>query len=435
MHLTETQLRQLADDRLPSEERRAAVRHLLTGCRPCLDLARQVLFPELESKPDYSDVLRRLDLSLLLAKNDVEVERGIARALWEGHLSSLEPGPRLMFIRNNPDLQSWGTFELLLAEAKRITPERPVDGVDLAYAALAVTDLLDSNAYSDERIHDLRASAWSALANAKRLAGDFPGAGEALRKAAEMLERGSEDPYEEANVLSITASLLTDLGEFERAADLLEDAVLLARSVRDSSLAGRLKIKQSSSIGWADPDRGLKLAEAGLKLLRKSKSGDKHTELGGRHLTALWSNELGDVEEARVTLETYRHLYATFPDPATQGRLLLLDALICRNERRLNESERLLRRLVEHYSEHNLPFDLTLATLEWSESLVLLGAYREATEVLQEAYPLIEQWGAHLDILRAWKILEEAVRGREVHQAAFRELAMTVRRRWWRREG
>ena len=121
------------------------------------------------------------------------------------------------------------------------------------------------------------------------------------------------------------------------------------------------------------------------------------------------------------------------PCPWIQGRLLLLDALICRSEGRLAESERHLRRLVEHYSEHGMSFDLTLGTLEWAESLVLLlGAHREATEVLSEVYPLIEQWGAPLDLLRSWKLMKEAVRGRAAQHGAFRELAIRVRRLWWR---
>jgi tetratricopeptide (TPR) repeat protein len=338
-----------------------------------------------------------------------------------------------MALRNNPDLQTWGTFDLLLAEAKRITLERPVDAVDLAYAALTVADLLDPHAYGDERIHDLKACAWATLANAKRLAGDFPGAGEAVRTAAEMVEKGTGDPYEEANVLSLTASLLTDLGDFKRATSLLDEAAVLARTVRDRSLEGRLRIQQSGFIGWEEPSRGLQLAERGLKLLQRSRSEDQYAKLAGHHLTALWANELGDLEEARAILETYRYLYAAFPDPPTQGRLLLLDGLICRSERRPEESERLLRRLVELYSEHGMAFDLTLATLEWAEALVLLGANREAAGVLQEVYPLIERWGAHVDILRAWKIVEEAVRRRAVQHETFRELAMTVRRRWYRK--
>ena len=170
-----------------------------------------------------------------------------------------------------------------------------------------------------------------------------------------------------------------------------------------------------------------------MRLLRKSRSEDQYANLAGLHLTALWTNELGDFEEARASLETYRYLYAAFPDPATQGRLLLLDALICRNEGRLEDSERLLRRLVGHYTAHGMAFDLTLTTLEWVEALVLLGRHREATGVLQEVYPLIEQWGAPVDLLRAWKIVEEAVRRQAVRREAFRELAMTVRRRWYQR--
>ena len=433
MHLTEFQLRQLAEGKLSAEERKTAVRHLLMKCSPCLDLARKILLPEAESEPDYSDVLRRLDLSLLLAKNDVEVERGRARVLWNDHLSALAPGPRLVAIRSNPDLQTWGTLDLLLREAKRITLERPLDAVDLAYAALAVADLLDPCAYGEERIYDYRSGGWAALGNAKRMAGDFPGAGEALQTAAQMVELGTGDPYEEANVLSLTASLLTDLGDFKNAVSLLNDAAVLARAVRDRSLEGRLRIQQSGILGWEDPVRGLKLAERGLKLLRKSRSQDQYANLAGLHLTALWTNELGDPEEARATLGTYRYLYAAFPDPATKGRLLLLDALICRNEGRLVDSERPLRRLVEHYSERWMAFDVTLTTLEWAEALVLLGRHREATGVLQEAYPLIEQWGAPVDILRAWKIVEEAVRQQAVYHEAFRGLAMTVRRQWHRR--
>lgn len=134
-------MRELGEDRLPADERRRVVRHLLSACPSCLSLARQVLAPELASVADYDGVFRRLGLAWVLARNDVQVEKGIARALWEGHLAVLEPGRRLMAIRLNPDLQTWGTFDLLVGEAKRIALERPVEAVDLAYAALAVTDL------------------------------------------------------------------------------------------------------------------------------------------------------------------------------------------------------------------------------------------------------------------------------------------------------
>lgn len=122
MHVTEEHLRQLAENRLPVDSRRQVVRHLLSHCRPCLELARKVLFPEWGQEIDYSGVLRRLELSAVLAWNDVAVETGVARALWDHHLARLEPGSRLLAIRHNPDLHTWGMFDLLLAEAKRLAP-------------------------------------------------------------------------------------------------------------------------------------------------------------------------------------------------------------------------------------------------------------------------------------------------------------------------
>ncbi|HYU30937.1 MAG TPA: hypothetical protein VEW48_02145 [Thermoanaerobaculia bacterium] len=435
MHVTEDHLRQLAEDRLPAGERQSVGRHLLTACPSCLELARKVLFPEHEQKPDYAGVRRRLELSAVLAWNDVAVETGVARALWEHHLGRLAPGPRLMAIRNNPDLHTWGMFDLLLTEAKRLSADKPLESLDLAYAALAVADLLSPAAYSEERIHDLRAGAWALLGNLKRLASDFAGAQEALRAAAEDMEKGTGDPYETINVLSMTASLVTDLGQLEDAADLLEEAAVLARSVRDRPLEGRLWIKQAGNISWVDPACGFKLAERGLRLLRRSKSEDRHTELGGIHILAGCANELGEAEEARAILETYRYLYASFPDPGTQGRLLLLDALICRREGRLEDSESLLRQLAAHYAEQAMPFDLTLSTLEWAESLVLLGRFDEAAEVMRQIHSLIERWRVPVDVLRAWKIVQESVRARTVQEAAFRELSLTVRRKWFRGEG
>jgi tetratricopeptide (TPR) repeat protein len=434
VHVTEDHLRQLAENRLTAEARAEVVRHLLAACPSCLALAQRVLCPEAEQEPEYSGVLRRLELSGLLALNDIEVERGVARALWDHHLARLAPGPRLMAIRHNPDLHTWGTCELLLQEAQRIAPEQPLESLDLAYAAVAVTDLLSPAAYSSERIHDWQAGAWAVLGNAKRKAGDFSGAQEALRAAAESLEQGSGDPLEEANVLSMTASLLTDLGDLEKAADLLEEAVALARGIRDRALAGRLRIQQASALSWVEPARGFRLAESGLRLLRRSRSEDRYLELGGIHIMAVCANELGRTEEARATLEAYRFLYDAYPDPATQGRLLLLDGLICRNEGRLEESAARLCRLAHHYAEHDMAFDMTLATLEWAETLVRLHRFGEAAEILRQIDPLLQRWRLPVDVLRSWKIVQDAVRAQSVPPAALRDLALTVRRRWHRRD-
>lgn len=369
-----------------------------------------------------------------MAEQEINEERIYARDVWDTFLSKLDSGQRLRAIRDNRSFQVWGLFDLFLDEAKRVVRDTPFEALDLIHASAYISELLPEDVYGEERIYDFRGTANAALGNIKRLTGDFEGAAQALNTSGAFLDKGTGDPYDRSNLISILSSLKTDLGMLEEAADLLGDAIALSRKVNDPALEAKLRIQQSFCIGYVDPERGLHLSYTALRLLKESRSTDRHLELGGLYLTAYWSNELGHEDEARATLETYRYLFDMFPDPVTQGRLLMLDALISRREGRLDYSERLFRQLVDLYGEHQMEFDLALASLEWAESLVLLRRFDEATDVMTQVYPLISSWNIHVDILRSWMIVKEAVRGQAIEDASFRELAMILRRKWHHRK-
>ena len=172
VHVTEDHLRQLAEDRLPAGDRQRVVRHLLTACPSCLELAREVLFPEQSRSP----TIGRAAASRALrgpGVDDVAVETASPARC--GTASS--PGSR-------PARGSWrsGTTPTCTPGGSSICswPRRKGSrAISLwrastsSYAALAVADLLSPEVYGEERIHDLRASAWAFLGNLKRLAGDF----------------------------------------------------------------------------------------------------------------------------------------------------------------------------------------------------------------------------------------------------------------------
>jgi len=79
MHASRSEVGDLLADNLPAEERRRIVQHLLAGCETCAQLVRSAIFPEY---PDYDGVVRRLGLSMVLAENDVAVERMQAVEAW-----------------------------------------------------------------------------------------------------------------------------------------------------------------------------------------------------------------------------------------------------------------------------------------------------------------------------------------------------------------
>jgi len=427
LHLTRHELERFRANRSAPEERKRMLAHLLSGCEPCCTTAREVFFAE---AVDYTRMFQKVEQACADAAVGVRAERQRGDELWR-LLEPLDATQRLLWVKNDPRLYMWGLYDRLLEEARKALRRDAGEAVGLAHLGWMIAQRLAPEVYGDIQVRDFQGAAAVALANTKRLYGDLRGAEEDLDRAEELLALGTGDLLERSHLLSVRASLKTDLGCFEDAGALLRRAAACARQMGDRHLEGKYLIGWSSSIGWLDPKRGLSLAKRGL--IRLEPGVDSHLELGACHLQALWTNELGRTAEARRLLESLRPLYALYPDPSTQGRLLRLEGLLARSEGRLDEAERCFRALMAIYERHNFDFDLALAALELAEVHSLAGRLLEATDILGRLYPVLEGWKLNHDILRSWLIVQEAVKRNAVQGQMFRDLAMTLRRKWLRR--
>ncbi len=427
LHLSRHELERFRANRAGAEERHRTFAHLLSGCERCCTVARDIFFPD---NVDYSPMFERMEVIFAQTQMGVRAERRRGDELWN-LLEPLDATQRLLWVKNDPRLYVWGLYARVLAEAREAVRHDASEAVGLAYLGWMIAQRLDPAVYGDIHVRDFQGSATALLGNAKRLYGDLRGSQEDLDRAEELLNLGTGDLLERAYLLSVRASLKTDLGCFEDAAALLRRAAACARQMNDRQLEGKYLIAWSSSIGWLHPERALSLAKRGLSRLEPGV--DAHLELGGRHLQALWLNELGRTSEARDLLESWRPLYEAFSDPSTQGRLLRLEGILARDEGRLGVAETSFRDLMELYEQHNFDFDLALSALELAQVLSLEGRLGEATDILGRVYPLLEAWRLNTDILRSWLIVQEAVKRNAVQQQMFRELAMTLRRQWLRR--
>lgn len=376
---------------------------------------------------EYDAVFHRLDLFRTLVEHDIVAERERAESLWP-HLQAQAPEQRLRLVRSETRYQIWGLYGLILAKSRQTAAVDPPAAAHLAELALAIADQLHSCAYGEPRIHDFRGAAWVALANAKRLAADFAGCRIALQTAWEELDRGTEDPLEEAHLHSVHGSYLADTGEVEPAMAALERACICARRAGDAHSEGRTLLQQASHLGETEPRRGIALARRALDLIDRTE--DPHLELGAWHILAFCLNAVGETQEAEAVLESHRPLYARHCDPMTIGRLHRLEAWIAREKGELLKAEHCFRSQRAVYAKHGFDFDQVLAALELAEVLTLQARFGEALEILTETYPLLEVWGLRIDVLRSWILLEEGVRARAAEARAFRELAMMLRRRW-----
>lgn len=427
VHLSRRELELFRANRSGPMEKRRTLEHLLEGCEPCRTLAGKVFFA---GEADYTRTFERVEKTFLNAEVALQAERRRGEELWR-LLEPLDATQRVLWVKNDPRLYLWSLYSRVLAEAGKSLRSDPGAAVGLAHLAWMIAQHLNPEVYGAAHVRDFQGAAAAQLGNAKRLYGDLGGAAEDLERAKELLALGTGDLQEQASLLSIQASLKTDLGYFEEAGALLRQAAACARRIGDRHLEGKYLIAWSSSIGFVDPRRGVELAQRGLAKLEKGV--DPHLELGARHLQAVWTNELGSTAEARRILEASRPLYARYRDPVTQGRLLRLEALLARGEGRLAEAERCLRDLAALYERHDYHFDLALAAVELAEVLSLEGRLAEAAEILRGLYPVLEGWQLHGDILHSWLILQEAIQRNALQEQMFRELSMTLRRKWLRK--
>lgn len=426
-HLTRSELERFRGNRSGPVEKRKVMAHLLAGCKPCRDNARQVFFPR---KLDYTRIFERLEGSFQDADAAVRAERRRGEELWR-LLEPLDATQRLLWVKNDPRLHIWGLYNLLLNEGRKILRRERGAAVGNFHLAWMIAQKLNPDVYGDTRVRDFQGIAATELANAKRLYGDLRGAEEDLARAEELLGLGTGDLLDRAYLLGIRATLKSDLGYFEDASAMFREAVACAHQMGDRNLEATYLTAWSSSVGWVDPKRGFDLAKRAEAKL--DGGGDAHLQLGVRHLQAGWLSEMGQTEEARGLLEQHRHLYAAFPDPVTQGRLLRLEGLLACNENQLEQAEDKFRALVALYEQHDFDLDLALAGVELSQVLSLRGKVAESAELLRGLYPFLEARKLHADILRSWLLLQEAVQRNAVQGSMFRDLLMTLRRKWLRR--
>ncbi|HYU32536.1 MAG TPA: hypothetical protein VEW48_10265 [Thermoanaerobaculia bacterium] len=425
-HLAKDLLLLFAQGKLTGDARRQVIRHLLAPCGECRQALREVMTSAEEAEQSDRQFPQHLVTPSLLA-----VERIDAAHLWYNSLKWLDSGQRLLLVRDNPRFHTWGVQELLLEQGRARVLDDPIQALDLCHLSLEVVHRLPLDHYRRSDVADLRAGTLAAIANCKRLLGDLDGATEAVEQALESLEWGTGDPQDEANVLSIHGSLLTDLGRIDEALEVLGAAARDAREIGDRQLHAKLVLQQSSSIGWYDPARGLAFARKALELLEPGVS--PHLDLIARYQLMILHCELGEVEQARALFEASRLSFKEQKNQAFwQSRVLQLEAALARQERDLETSEGYLHQLLDHYAERGLHHDFALTTLDLAEVLTISRRFAEAQALLDNILPLFRQWRVSSDVLRAWLMIEEGVKGRTLEAVSFREVSRIVRRAWFR---
>ena len=208
-HRRESILRDLLQSLLPSFHRSSPKGRLLELPRP---------------EADYSRALERSAVKLRERQIALDRERAEAGPLF-AELARHRPQQQALVLCNDPRFHTWGVLEELLERSQAVLPARRGESERLGGLAVQLADRLDPAYYGESRLEDLRARAWSCIAEARRLRSDFAGAGEAFDRSHDHLRTGSGDTLERALILDLEAGLRRCEHRLDEAKRLLRQAL------------------------------------------------------------------------------------------------------------------------------------------------------------------------------------------------------------------
>ncbi len=333
-------------------------------------------------------------------------ERGEAPAL----LAELWNQPweeQSVLLRLDRRLRTVAVCELLIEKSFEEGFRDPVRAIELAERGLLLAELLDAACYGRSVVQDLQARAWAYLGNARRIAFDLAGAEAALVRAERLIEEGSADPLEEARVLDLRASLLSDQGHFEQAAELLEVVIDIYGDLGEPHRKGRAMIGKGVFLGYSGwPEEAIRQIRKGLGLIDWDR--EPRLVLMARHNLAWFLNDCGRAEEALRQLERFRHTYRGFSDAWTALRLAWLEGRIAGGLGRLDEAETLLREVRGRFLAEGHGYDAALVTLDLAHLHLERGRTAEVRLLAEELLDLFLSHDIHRQAVAALAVFQQA---------------------------
>jgi tetratricopeptide (TPR) repeat protein len=349
--------------------------------------------------------------------------------IWWTDIRDLSPEGQIKKIRSTASLQSLPVLEAILADARSTALLDPFLGESLVHAALTVADLLPEPRYSRALKNDLRGEVMTVVANCRRLAADFSGSAAAIEEARRQLSQGSGDPGLEARLLSIHCSLCTDLGDFEKALDYVRRAVELFRGLEDWQAVAHNAVLEAGCLLAAD--RPVEAIEKVHFALARMPLQENRLQVLAKLIRVESLVNLERPQEAIPDfLEAKSRCEQT--DPATRLRVLhcearLLDGLKC-----ARESEKLFRRAVKAFFDHELYKQAFVTLLTLFECLCRRGALGKAAALCEEAIAATSPAGVACNepIRQAWAELLATVRVRQLSEGELLQARQYLVRNW-----
>lgn len=397
-HPMSQNLKDLLLGRLPSEEEKAVITHLITGCPQCLEevaplvaaMFRPSRTPASEEEELYEDAVVSASTAALKRLRNLGRERAEADSKIDRLLGGEDPASKSFW--------TWGLCERLQERSWALRQHDPKGMLRLAQLAVETAERLSRRRYGPRNAEDLMARAWAGLANAYRISDQLSLAETALEQAFLAFRQGSQSPLLRARLAEISASLLCDQREFPSAFRVLDLAYSLYQKHRTPHHAGRTLITKGLHTGYTgDPEEGIRLLARGLELIDRDR--EPKLVFQSLHNILLFRVELGHFKSARHQIWKMRPLYGYHGDRIAQVKLRGLEGKVFLGLGEIDRATRAFQQAREGFLQEGLDYDAALVSFEIVTVWLQQSKREEVRQLLREM----------LEIFRARYIAREAV--------------------------
>jgi tetratricopeptide (TPR) repeat protein len=407
-------------------ERRRILEHVLAGCERCresLDALRQLRedgqadTAEVEESPSISRILANL------GERAARIERERAEAAVQLEDFATHPVARQWtLVRNSHRFDTWSFCAGLLESAFEAMYDDPRRSLELASMARDIAERLDPEPYGERSVLDLRGRAWAHVGNAHRALGDLSAADQDLARARQLLEEGTGDPLDEAELLYFEASLLRGQRNLQGALRKVRRSARLYRELGDEHLEGRCLVNESNILHVAGR------AEESIRKCREAlakvdPTRDRHLELAARHNLVWALVDSGEVEQAMCSLAEFRGTYEEVGDRASLLRLQWLEAHICQKLDRIPEAEDRFRATIDGFAVAELPYEVAKSSLDLALLEVTADKPEEVKRIAGDTLVLFRALGVAREAIGAWLVFQQAAEAEAVTGALVERLA------------
>ena len=356
----------------------------------------------------YSGLLDRVFRFVLEESEILEGQRSVAGEL-AAELQALSFEQQRLVIENSPRYNSWALVEQLLIEAQSLWVDDPRRAERIAVLAQSAADRIDVSGYRSRLLADLKAEAWSSIANCRRILSDMSGANEAFLTAEALLESGTGDSMERARFLNLKASYLLDSRRFDEAAAALEAAIRGFRSSSDRHLEGRALLLFAKLLrDQGDTEQSLiKLREAEPLL---DFERDPYLEFHHQYKVLVYLVDLDRAVEARQLLPRVRELARLHARRLDRVRLLWTEGLLCRASGQKELAEAALLQVRESFIAEGIGFDVALVSLDLAGLYQETGCAAEVRQLAIETMPIFASLNVQRELVMAWTLFLEATK-------------------------